>query len=70
MKKKLAVAYVRVSSKSQNVDRQVEELTKYAESVNFKLVRCFNDTAGEQTFEFDKVSDTSLTFNGNTYVKQ
>ena len=44
MKKKLAVAYVRVSSKSQNVDRQVEELTKYAESVNFKLVRCFNDT--------------------------
>lgn len=28
------------------------------------------EAAGEQTFEFDKVSDTSLTFNGNTYVKQ
>lgn len=40
----IAVAYVRVSSKSQNVDRQIEDLEKYAESINFKIVKTFEDT--------------------------
>lgn len=42
--KKLAVAYVRVSTKKQNIDRQIEELTEYAEIINLKLIKIFKDT--------------------------
>jgi DNA invertase Pin-like site-specific DNA recombinase len=42
--KKHAVAYVRVSTKKQNIDRQVEELTEYAELIDLKLVKIFKDT--------------------------
>jgi DNA invertase Pin-like site-specific DNA recombinase len=40
----LALAYVRVSSKQQNVSRQVEELKEYALKKGFKIDKYFEDT--------------------------
>ena len=47
-----------------------DNFSVYEEVSNIRYFVIMTYAAGEQTFEFDKVSDTSLTFNGNTYVKQ
>lgn len=38
-----AVIYVRVSSKQQDFNRQIEELEEYARQKKFKVVKCFKD---------------------------
>ena len=47
-----------------------DNFSVYEEVSNIRYFVIMTYAAGEQTFEFDKVSDTSLTLNGNTYVKQ
>jgi hypothetical protein len=47
-----------------------DNFSVYEEVSNIRYFVIMTYAAGEQTFEFDKVSDTSLTFNVNTYVKQ
>jgi DNA invertase Pin-like site-specific DNA recombinase len=42
--KKLAIAYVRVSSKQQNVSRQIEELKEYASKKGYTIDKYFEDT--------------------------
>jgi hypothetical protein len=47
-----------------------DNFSVYEEVSNIRYFVILTYGGGEQTFEFDKVSDTSLTLNGNTYVKQ
>ena len=47
-----------------------DNFSVYEEVSNIRYFVIFTYAGQEQTFEFDKVSDTSLTLNGSTYVKQ
>ena len=43
--KERAISYVRVSSKHQDLDRQINELDEFSKTKNLRLVKCFKDTS-------------------------
>ena len=47
-----------------------DNFSVFEEVSNTRYFVILSYAGGEQTFEFDKVSDTSIMYNGNTYVKQ
>ena len=42
--KNQAISYVRVSSKKQDLERQIRELEKFASTKDYKIIKCFQDT--------------------------
>ena len=47
-----------------------DNFSVYEEVSNIRYFVIMSYGGGEQTFEFDKVSDTSITYNGATLIKQ
>lgn len=68
----LAVSYVRVSSKKQDLTRQIKELEDFAESKNLRVIKCIKDiTSASKAFidERDGFNDLKKYLKSNESVK-
>lgn len=68
----LAVSYVRVSSKKQDLSRQIKELEDFAEKKNLKVIKCIEDiTSASKAFigERDGFNDLKRFLKSNKNVK-